>query len=173
MCIRDSVKLIRRKAILRLPRCLWFWLIWAALEVVLWRFSPDPAAGWSEIRHLLLLAFVFVALSAFDHPQQLVVAWKGVFVTASISSLFLIGEFFYRLNLHREEIAAGGDAGFYLRSGGLLHHWMIYGTVEILVVAGLIGFWSAYQNQRRVLCALVAVNSVAIVLSLTRMTWLA
>lgn len=167
------VRLVRRRVSLRLPRCLWFWLAWAALEVLVWRMSPDPAAGWSEIRHLLLLAFVFLALSAFDHPQQLLVAWKGVFVTATLSSLFLIGEFFYRLHLHREEIAAGGDASFYLRSGGLLHHWMVYGTVEILVVAGLIGFWSVYQSQRRRLWPLVAVNTVAIVLSLTRMTWLA
>jgi O-antigen ligase len=167
------IKLVRRQASLRLPRCLWFFLVWAALEVVLWRLSPDPAAGWSEIRHLLLLAFVFLALSAFDHPQQLLLAWKGVFVTATLSSIFLIGEFFYRFLLYRGEIAAGGDASFYLRSGGLLHHWMVYGTVEILVVAGLISFWSVYQNQRRRLWPLVAVNTVAIVLSLTRMTWLA
>jgi O-antigen ligase len=50
---------------------------------------------------------------------------------------------------------------------------MVYGTVEILVVAGLIGFWSAYPNQRRRLLPLIAINGVAIVLSLTRMTWLA
>jgi O-antigen ligase len=84
----------------------------------------------------------------------------------------LIGEFFYRLHLHATEIAAGGDASFYLRSGGLLHHWMVYGTVEILVVAGLISYWSAYPGQRRRMWPILAINAVAVVLSLTRMAWI-
>jgi O-antigen ligase len=166
------IRLVRRETSLRLPRCLWFWVVWAALELLLWPLSPDPGAGWSEIRHMLLLVVFFVALSAMDRTQDLILAWKGAFVSATISSVVLIGEFFYRLNLYRSEIDAGGDTAFYLRSGGLLHHWMVYGTVEIVVVAGLIGFWSAYATQRRRLGLLVAINAVAIVLSLTRMTWL-
>ena len=166
------IRLLRRQTSLSVPRCLWFWCVWAALELVLWPLSPNPAAGWSEIRHMLLLVVFFVALSAMDRTQDLLLAWKGAFVSATLSSLVLIGEFFYRLILYRGEIAAGGDTGFYLRSGGLLHHWMVYGTVEIVVVAGLIAFWSAYASQRRRLGLLVAINAVAIVLSLTRMTWL-
>ena len=167
------VRLFRGRASPNFPRCLWFWLVWALMEVAVWRLSPDPAAGWSEIRHLLLLGVLFLALSAFDHSQQLLMAWKGVFVSATVSSAFLIGEFFYRLRLYKDEIAAGGDSNLYLRSGGLLHHWMVYGTVEISVVAGIIGFWLAYGSQRRRLAPIIAVNAVAIVLSLTRMTWLA
>jgi O-antigen ligase len=167
------VRLVRGRARANFPRCLWFWLAWALMEVAIWRLSPDPAAGWSEIRHLLLLGVLFVALSAFDHSQQLLMAWKGIFVSATVSSAFLIGEFFYRLRLYKDEIAAGGDSNFYLRSGGLLHHWMVYGTVEICVVAGIIAFWFAYGNQRRRLVPIIAINGVAIILSLTRMTWLA
>jgi O-antigen ligase len=171
--LTQIVNLLRRKARVVLPTCFWFWLVWAVLELVVWILSPDPAAGWSEIRHLLLLAVVFLALSAFNHAQQLVMAWKGIFVSATISSVYLIGEFFYRLHRHSDEIAAGGDTSFYLRSGGLVHHWMVYGTIEILVVAGLIGFWSVYETQRRWLWPLIVINAVAVVLSLTRMTWLA
>ena len=167
------VRLLRGQASINLPKCVWFWLAWALLEVFVWRLSPDPAPGWSEIRHLLLLGAVFVALSAFDHPQQLLMAWKGIFVSATVSSAVLIGEFIYRLRLYKVEIAAGGDSNLYLRSGGLLHHWMVYGTVEILVVAGVIASWLTYGNQRRRLMPIIAINAVAIVLSLTRMTWLA
>ena len=167
------VRLLRGQASINLPKCVWFWLAWALLEVFVWRLSPDPAPGWSEIRHLLLLGAVFVALSAFDQPQQLLMAWKGIFVSATVSSAVLIGEFIYRLRLYKVEIAAGGDSNLYLRSGGLLHHWMVYGTVEILVVAGVIASWLTYGNQRRRLMPIIAINAVAIVLSLTRMTWLA
>jgi O-antigen ligase len=170
--IVQIVRLLRRRARLTVPTCLWLWLVWAALEVFVWRLSPDPTAGWSEIRHLLLLGVLFVALSSFDHAQQLLLAWKGIFVSATISSAVLVGEFFYRLRLYKEEIAAGGDSNYYLRAGGLLHHWMVYGTVEIVVVAGMIAFWYAYGHQRRRLLPIVGINTVAVILSLTRMTWL-
>jgi O-antigen ligase len=166
------VRLARRQASARLPRALLFWLAWALAEVLVWTLSPDPAAGWSEFRHLLLLGVLFVVLSSFDDSRQLLMAWKGIFVGATISSAFLIGEFFYRLRLYGDEIAAGGDSNLYLRSGGLLHHWMVYGTVEILVVAGIIAFWVEYESQRRRLVPIIAINAVAIILSLTRMTWL-
>jgi O-antigen ligase len=166
------VRLLRRQTRVRWPRSLGFWLVLALLQVLLWILSPEPASGWSEIRHLLLLGVVLLVLSDFDRAYDVLMAWKGIFVSATLSSLFLIGQFFYRLHLYREEIAAGGEASFYLRSGGLLHHWMVYGTVEIVVVSGLIGFWSAYPAQRRRLLPVVAVNVAAVVLSLTRMAWI-
>jgi O-antigen ligase len=166
------IRLLRGHAKPALPTCALFWCGWVALELVVWILSPDPGAGWSEIRHVLLLGFVALALSAFDRTHELIVAWKGVFISATLSSLFLIGEFFLRLRLYRVEIAAGGDTNLYLRSGGLLHHWMVYGTVEILVIAGLIVFWSVYPAQRHWLWPIVAINATAVVLSLTRMTWM-
>ena len=165
-------RLARRQTRVRLPQCLWLLLIWAGLEVAVWLFSPEPAQGWSEIRHLLLVGAVLVALSGFEQANDLVWAWKGIFVTATASSVFLIGEFVYRFYLHREQIAAGGDAGFYLRSGGFLHHWMVYATVEITVVAALIAFWSAFPGQHRRWWPVALVHVVAVILSLTRMAWI-
>jgi O-antigen ligase len=67
----------------------------------------------------------------------------------------------------------GGDPAFYLRSGGLLHHWMIYATVEILLFGALLEFRSVYTEERWWLTPALAVNCLAILLSLTRSLWLA
>src|SRR5262245_59190328 len=50
------LRITRHETTLRLPRFYWFWLIWAAVEIVVWRRSPEPAAGLGEMRHLLLIA---------------------------------------------------------------------------------------------------------------------
>src|SRR5208282_6524577 len=47
-----------------LPRCFWFWLLWAGLEIVAWGVSPQPALGWPEIRHLLLVGAMFLVMPA-------------------------------------------------------------------------------------------------------------
>src|SRR5262245_16304612 len=165
-------RLARRQTRMDLPRCFWFWLLWTGLEFVGWAQSPRPALGWSEIRHIILVGSLFVALPAMDRKEDCRTVWKAIFVTSGLSSLFLIGEFFWRLAHYRSEILAGGDAGFYLRSGGLLHHWMVFGTVEILVVAGLLSFWTVYREERQRWWPVFAITVAAIVLSLTRMMWL-
>jgi O-antigen ligase len=166
------IAVARRKIRLHVPPCFWFWLAWAGLECIVWAFSPEPARGWSEIRHLLVLGVMIFTLIGFDRGQDLLTAWKGIFVAVTVSSLFLIGQFLYRLQAYGDEIASGGDPNYFLRSGGLLHHWMVYGTIEVMAVAGFIAFWSAYPMQRLRLLPLVVINAVAIVLSLTRMTWI-
>jgi O-antigen ligase len=166
------IRIVRRQAQLRLPRCLWLWAVWAGLECALWVISPEPALGWSEIRHLLLLGVVFVTLTGLERTADRLMAWRGVFVVATLSSAYLIGEFFFRLFTYAPEIAAGGDAGFYLRSGGLVHHWMIYATIEVAVFAGLLSFWSEYPEERRRWWPVYIINIAAIVLSLTRMAWI-
>lgn len=165
------VRLARGQDRILLPRCFWFWLLWAGLEILVWAFSPQPALGWGEIRHLFLLGALFLVLPALDQATDRQIAWKGIFLTATLGSLFLVGDFISRLAYYRREISAGGDVGLYLRSGGLLNHWMVYGTVEVLVVVGLLSFWSAYHEERRRWWPVAAINGVAVVLSLTRMAW--
>jgi len=165
------ISLLRRQTQFHWPRCLWFWLAWSALEFGLWALSPEPALGSSEIRHTLLLGALFITLPGLDRAAERRMAWRGIFLSATLSSLFLIGQFFWRLFYYRREIEAGGEASFYLRSGGLLHHWMVYGTVEILVIAGFLSFWSIYNEERRRWWPVAVINGVAIVLSLTRMAW--
>jgi len=167
-----AVKLARGHIQLRLPRCFWFWLLWTVLAFAVWAQSPRPALGWSEIRHMLLVGTLFLAMPALERKADRRTAWKGILITSSLSSLFLIGDFVRRLFYYHREISEGGDAGFYLRSGGLLHHWMVYGTVEILVVAGLLSFWSVYSEERRRWWPAVLINGLAVLLSLTRMAWI-
>src|SRR5207249_11726333 len=86
--------------------------------------------------------------------------------------VLLIGEFCGRRAQYRRGISGGGDAGFYLRSGGLLHHWMVYGTVVILVVAGLLSFWSVSREERRRWWPAACINGLSVLLSLSRMAWI-
>lgn len=167
------VLLARGQATLQFPRVCWYWLPWAGLETLLWTFSLDRAAGWSEIRHLLLLAAMFFVLPALDRASDRVLVWRGIFLTSSLSGLFLIGDFAARLVHYRRELAVTPDPSLYLRSGGLLNNWMVYGTIEIIVVAGLLAFWRLYPAERRRWLPVYAIHAVAIVLSLTRMTWVA
>ena len=89
-------------------------------------------------------------------------------MTASISSVFLIGHFVWRLFFP----GPASDPILYLRSGGLLHHWMIYSTVEILVFAALLELWRFFPEDRWWLWPVLAINTTAILLSLTRMLWI-
>ena len=169
--LAQITKWVRRQTQIHWPRCLWFWLAWVGMQLVLWAISPEPALRESEIRHTLLLAVLFVTLPGLNRVADRRMAWRGVFLTATLSSLVLIGEFVWRLIRYSKEIADGGDISYYVRSGGLVHHWMVYGTIEILVFAGLISYWSIYSEERRRWWPVIAVNVIAIVLSLTRMAW--
>jgi O-antigen ligase len=166
-----AVRLARRQASACLPRVLWFWLAWAGLEVLSWSLSPDVRAGRNEIRHLLLLAMVFLALPALDQARFQVAVWCGIFLAATVSSAFLIGDFVSRLIYYSRELSVSSDPSLYLRTGGLLNNWMVYGTVEILVFAGLLAFWELFPEKRRAWLPVYGLNALAIVFSMTRMIW--
>lgn len=155
-----------------LPRAFWFWLAWAGLTCASVGYSPDPSAGWGAIRRILLVASLFVVVPIFKSSSQLLTAWKGVLVTSTLGSLFLIGDAVSRCFYYRRELAAGGDPGFYLRSGGLLNHWMVFGTVEIVVVGGMVAFWFAFPQERKAWWPAILINGLAILASLTRMIWI-
>ncbi|MBZ5514398.1 MAG: O-antigen ligase family protein [Acidobacteriia bacterium] len=163
----------RGRAQILLPRVFWFWLAWAGLALLSCCLSPEPTAGKGEMRHLALVGCLFFVMPAFQKQSSVRLAWKGAFIASTLGSLFLIGDFISRCFYYRREIAAGGDVGLYLRTGGLLNHWMVFGTVEILIVAGLLSFWSFYPELRRRWWPVLALNGLAILLSLTRTVWLA
>jgi O-antigen ligase len=156
---------------LRVPRIFWYWLALAGVEVLVSLLSPPLRDGWGEIRHLLLVGSLFLTLPALSSRPACVTAWKAVFLSSAIGSLFLIGDFLARVIHYRQEIRAGADVSFYLRTGGLLNNWMVYGTVEIMIVAGFLSFWFAYPEQRRRWWPVLALNGAAVVLSLTRTVW--
>jgi len=154
-----------------LPAVFWPWLVFAGLVFFTWLISPDLAAGWSEIRRLLLVASLFFVMPAVAPAGSPLAAWKAVFIGSAVGSIFLIGDFTGRLLHYHRELSAGGAVSLYLRTGGLLGHWMVFATVEILVVAGLIAFWSHYPEHRKRWSPILILNSVAVALSLTRTAW--
>ena len=165
--------LVRSKEPIRTPRVFWFWLVWAGLEVAVWIRSPEPAAGFGEFRHLLLIGALFLILPALRTPLDAVTIWRGIFLSATASSAVLIVKFAARAIQYRQQIATADDPGFFVRNGGLLNHWMVYSTVEIFVFAALLEFWRSYPEKRRWMAPMLAVNLLGIVLSLTRMLWIA
>jgi O-antigen ligase len=163
-----SIAIAQHRAKLYLPRVFWFWLAWAALEVVAWLRSPAIRAGLGEMRHLLLIAALFVLVPTLKDARNQVAVWCGIVLAASASSLFVIGHFVSQTLFYRGTL----DPVVYLRSGGLLHHWMIYGIVEILAFAGLLELWHYFPEEHGWLLPVAAINAAAIVLSLTRMVWI-
>ena len=162
------ITLLRGGERLSLPRVFWFWLVWAGLEVLAFFRGADIRTGQGEIRHLLLIAALFVMTPALHRPADRVAVWRGVVLTATISSAVLIVQFIYHARVYR----GGLDPVVYLRGGGLLHHWMVYGTVEILVIPAILELWQFYPEERWWLLPVAAINSAAVVLSLTRMLWI-
>ncbi len=158
----------RLRSRVSVPNVFWYWLALAFLELLSWLHSPALRSGQGEIRHLLLCAALFFTVPALSHMKDRLVVWRGIICTATISSLFLISHFVSQLHYYRGKL----DPVVYLRSGGLLHNWMVYGTVEILVFAGLLEFWHFYPEEHGWLLPVFAINVTAILLSLTRMLWL-
>ncbi len=159
--------LYRRGAKLNMPRIFWFWLCWAALEFVSWLHSPELGHGWGEMRHLLLIGALFLLMPVMNSASVNAFVWRGIVIVATLSSAVLISQFVLHLSRHR----VGLDQVVYLRGGGLLHHWMIYGTVETLVFAGLLELLHFFRPERWWLLPVAAIHIAAIVLSLTRTLW--
>jgi O-antigen ligase len=155
-----------------LPRICWLWLGWAAMEVFSWLHSPNLKAGAGEMRHLLLVFAVFLILPAMNQPGSRLAVWRGLFLTSSIGSIAVVVSTIARMIQYRREISQGGDAAFYVRDGGFLHHWMVYATVEILIFGALLEFRVLYPEERRWASLALVVHRLAILFSLTRTLWL-
>ncbi len=166
------IRCVRGQARIWFPRAFFFWLAWAGLEILSWAISPERRAGWSEIRHLLLIAAVFFVLPALSRDSDRLFVWRGIFLTSTLGSLFLLGDFASRVFSYRSILGTGDDMSLFLRSGGLLNNWMVFGTVEILVVAGFLSFWSLYADERRRWWPVAIIQGLAILFSLTRMVWI-
>jgi len=162
---------VRQRVSVRVPRLFRYWLPWAILEIAAWLHSPELKAGWGEMRHLWLLVVLWLTIPALRISSQAVAVWRGIFLTATLNSIVLVITVATRLARYRH-VQPPVELDVFVRNGGLLHHWMIYATLEILVFAAMLEFWRSYPSGRRWLLPMLAVNSLAILLSLTRMLWL-
>jgi O-antigen ligase len=164
---------VRHPRDFRMPRVFWFWLAWAGLEILVWLRSPQPGAGAGEIRHLALIAALFAILPALKQVQHQIRVWQGLFITGTLGSFVVILGVITRVLRYRHELSMGGDPGYYLRTGGLLHHWMIYATVEIMLFGALLEFRALFPEMRWWATPALVINSLAILVSMTRSLWLA
>jgi len=162
------IALLKHRAIVHLPRVFRYWLAWAVLEILSGLHSPSIRSGWGELRHLLLLAALFLLAPTLRRDSDRITVWCGIALTSTLGSMFLIGHFVWGLLFYRGPL----QSVVYLRSGGLLHNWMVYGTVEILALCGLLELWRYFPEKRRWLFPVAVVNAMAIAVSLTRMLWI-
>jgi O-antigen ligase len=155
----------------RMAPLFWVWLVWAAIEAAIWLRAGHLAVGAGEMRHLLLITALFFLLPSIDLQGFRTVVWRGVFFTSTAGCIALIAGFVWRMIHYRREIAAAADSALYLRSGGLLHHWMIFAVVEILVFAAMLRYHAEYPEHRKWIWPAFAIHGAAILLSLTRALW--
>lgn len=155
----------------RLPLSFWLWLLLAALQVGSWLLSPDRKAGMSEMRHLLLLVSLGFLLSSLGVAGSRLRAWKAVFLSSGLGSIFLIVIFLRHVVMFHANVEAGGPARFYLRTGGFLGNWMVYAIVEVIVFAGLLSFRAFYPGEQKRWRLIWILNLIAIAVSLTRTLW--
>jgi len=162
------IAVARGQAAVFLPRVFRVWLLWAGLLTVACLSSGSLSSGAGELRHLGLIAALFLLLPALEQEPDRLAVWRGIFVIGSVSSLALVARFVFRLLWYR----GGLDPVVYLRGGGLLHHWMVFATVEVVIFAGLLEFWRYFPEERRWLAPMSVLHAAAILFSLTRTLWL-
>ena len=136
-------------------------------------FSPDRAAGSRRNCGIVLIASLFLTLPALGRLHDHLTVWRGLFLTATIGALTVVCTFIVRLLEYRHTIRAGGDPSFYLRNGGLLHHWMIFAVVEAMVFGALLEYRATYPRDRGWTTPELLIHGVAIICSLTRGLWFA
>jgi O-antigen ligase len=162
------VELARGRAHVSLPRLFWIWLVWAALQIMACVRSGSLSKGGGELRHLGLIAALFLLLSTLNRGADRLTVWRGIFAVGAISCLVLVARFVARLLWYGGTL----DPSVYLRGGGLLHHWMVFATVEVVIFAGLLEFWRSFPRERLWLAPVLLLQTTAIVFSLTRTLWL-
>ena len=162
------IAIARGQAAILLPRVFRVWLLWAALLTITCVSSGALSKGGGELRHLGLIAALFFLLPSLDREPDRLAVWRGIFVVGSASALVLVARFVFRLLWYR----GGLDPVVYLRGGGLLHHWMVFATVEVVIFAGLLEFWRYFPEERRWLVPVLVLHAAAILFSLTRTLWL-
>jgi len=162
------IAIARGQAAVFLPRIFRAWLLWAGLLAFACLSSGALSSGEGELRHLGLIAALFLLLPAIDQEPYRLAIWRGIFVAGSVSSLVLVARFVFRLLWYR----GGLDPVVYLRGGGLQHHWMVFATVEVVIFAGLLEFWHYFPEERRWLAPMWVLHTAAILFSLTRTLWL-
>jgi len=137
------------------------------------QLSPDRAAGRGELRHLLLIAGLFLILPAFSRLRDHLTVWKGLFFTSTIGAGAVIITFVAAAPSIPRHHQRWRRRRLLLTQWGLLHHWMIFAVVEAMIFGGLLEYRACYPRDRRWTTLALIIHSAAIICSLTRGLWIA
>lgn len=159
------------------PRFAWPLAAFVAFTFLSLAFSPDPAAGWPQIRKLyLLLALPLVFTTFRQHtqfPRRLAVAWVGL---GAAAALWGIVQFYLKWTR-----AAVAGQEFYVayvadRITGFMSHWMTFSSQMMfaLLLGVALLFWGGFSRRNRVVLAMgLGVIGLALILTMTRGIWIA
>ena len=147
---------------------------WTLLSLA---FSDDPAAGWPQVRKLLVFLTLPVVFSLFRTMSQVQRLLEALFVAMLASSITALGQFAWKAG----EAYANGQSFYYSYVGrritGFFSHWMTFSQVLMLVALILASYLLFSQKQRwrgrGVWLGVGAVLGVVLLLSYTRSTWAA
>lgn len=137
--------------------------------------SPEPAAGWPQIRKLYVFSILVLAATAWRelrHAEWMVWLW-----TAAASASALLG--FYQYGRKYYAAASRGE-DFYLayvgdRITGFMSHWMTFSSLQMavmLMAAALALLGAAPWRRRAALLAGAGLCAVSLVLAQTRSVWI-
>lgn len=173
-------------------RFLWIFVAWTLVALT---FSPEPAAGWPQIRKLYVLTalpLLATVTAAQRRPLEFVLMRKdasrlipvdparwlafGWVALGTLSSLWALQQF-----ARKWMAAEAAGEEFYLsyiaaRITGFNSHWMTFsGQMMIALIAGLaLLLWGGCGNRTRVfLIGCLTVIAAALVLAFTRGVWIA
>jgi putative inorganic carbon (hco3(-)) transporter len=159
------------------PRFAWPLALFVALTLLSLAFSPDPAAGWPQVRKLYVLLMLPIVFTTFrltrNFPRRLALAWVAVGTAAALWGLV-------QFSLKWTRAAAAGQE-FYVayvadRITGFMSHWMTFSSQMMfaLLLGAALLFWGGFSPRIRIaLAAALFIIGIALVLAMTRGIWIA
>ena len=162
---------------IRAPR-IWIplalFLLWTLLSMAA---SPDPRAGWPQVKKIYVYTTLVVVYSAFLElraARYLTVAWTAI---GDFTGIWGIGQFLRKM--HEARVLNRNFYEYYMdgRITGLMSHWMTFSGEEMIVLVLLLAYLLfARAHRDRVWWAMAAgagVVSIGLVLGETRSVWVA
>jgi O-antigen ligase len=154
---------------LRLP--VLAFVFWTLLAIAL---STNPETSLSQVRKLLLFSVVLLVASAFRKRSQIWHTVQGVFLIATLSALYGLGQFAWRFyDLHRQGLS------FYEhyvthQSTGFMSHWMTFGGLAMLSLLLLVSTLLFDGNSKKYFYgwASLAIIGLSLLAAFTRGIWL-
>jgi O-antigen ligase len=155
----------------RLPPVHWPLAAFFAGTVLALLLSPDPGAGFSQVKKFFVyvgLAAVYTTFRGADDARRLVLVWGGL---AAASGLWAFVQFFMK-----RQQAIQQRADFYLyyvanRVTGFRSHWMEF-SGELMIAGLMLAALVLFAGERRRWWIAVAIIAGGIAIAWTRSVWL-